>query len=283
MTEIRPTSVPSPELRMRVASGAVLIAAVVLALISGALIFAVLIAACAIAALHEWHRLVNGGSAAWEVVPAAITIVAIVALSVLQPGPGWPLLAIAAGAGVTALVAAVRGKWVLWHAIGVLYIGAAVLALMVLRDGAGRDAFIDGRVVVGGVFAAVWAADTGALFVGRFLGGPRLAPQVSPKKTWAGLIGGVASAGLAELVYFAIVGGPVGFGALFGIFLGIAANGGDLFESWVKRVFQTKNSGTLIPGHGGMLDRVDSLLLAAPAAAAFLLILGSDSLFGADL
>ena len=104
-----------------------------------------------------------------------------------------------------------------------------------------------------------------------------------PKKTWAGLLGGVALAGLAELLYFAAVGGPIGFGILFGIFLGIAANCGDLFESWVKRVFQTKNSGNLIPGHGGMLDRVDSLLFAAPAAAVLMLILGSDSLFGADL
>ncbi len=77
--------------------------------------------------------------------------------------------------------------------------------------------------------------------------------------------------------------GPIWFGALFGIYLGVAANGGDLFESWVKRVFQTKNSGNLIPGHGGMLDRVDSLLFAAPAAAALLLVLGADSLFGADL
>jgi phosphatidate cytidylyltransferase len=280
---MRPTSAQSPELRMRVASGAVLIAVVVLALIGGALIFAILIAACAIAALHEWHRLVNGGSAAWEAVPAAFTIVAIAALSISQAALGWTLAVIAAGAGVTALVAAGRGSWVLWHTVGVFYIGVAVLALMVLRDGPGYGASIDGRLVLGGVFAAVWAADTGALFVGRYLGGPRLAPQLSPKKTWAGLIGGVALAGLAELIYFAMLGGPTGFGALFGIFLGIAANCGDLFESWVKRVFQTKNSGNLIPGHGGMLDRVDSLLIAAPAAAAFLLILGGDSLFGADL
>jgi phosphatidate cytidylyltransferase len=283
VTEMRPTSAPSPELRMRVASGAVLIALVVLALVGGALIFSVLIAACAIAALHEWHRLVNGRRAALETVPAAITIIAVVAFSNWQPALWWPLAAIAIGAGLTALLAAVRGNWVLWHGVGVLYIGAAVLALMVLRDGTGRDALIDGRIVVGAVFAAVWAADTGALFVGRCLGGPRLAPQLSPKKTWAGFLGGVALAGLAELIYVVVVGGAAGFGAVFGIFLGVAANCGDLFESWVKRVFQTKNSGNLIPGHGGMLDRVDSLLLAAPAAAAFLLVLGVDALFGADL
>jgi phosphatidate cytidylyltransferase len=268
---------------MRVASGAVLIAAVVLALVGGALIFALLIAVCAIAALHEWHRLVNGGKAAWEALPAAMTIIAIVGLSISHSALGWPLAVIVAGAGTAALVAAGRGKWVLWHAVGVVYIGAAVLALMVLREGPDYDGLVDGRIIVGGVFAAVWTADTGALFVGRYFGGPRLAPQLSPKKTWAGLFGGVALAGLAELTYIAVVGGPIWLGGLFGVFLGIAANCGDLFESWVKRVFQTKNSGNLIPGHGGMLDRVDSLLFAAPAAAAFLLVLGSDSLFGTDL
>ena len=187
------------------------------------------------------------------------------------------------GAGAAALVAVGRGTWVLWHAVGVVYISVAVLALMVLREGPDYYGIVDGRLIVGGVFAAVWAADTGALFVGRYFGGPRLAPQLSPKKTWAGLLGGVVLAGLAELIYIAIVGGPIWLGGLFGVFLGLAANCGDLFESWVKRVFQTKNSGNLIPGHGGMLDRVDSLLFAAPAAAAFLLVLGSDSLFGTDL
>ena len=274
MTEMRPASNPSLELRMRVASGAVLIASVVLAVVGGALIFALLIVVGAI---------VNGGEAAWEAVPAAITIVAIVALSNSHSALVWPLAVIVSGAGATALVAVGRGKWVLWHAVGVVYIGAAVLALMVLREGPDYDGLVDGRVIVGGVFAAVWAADTGALFVGRYLGGPRLAPQLSPKKTWAGLLGGVALAGLAELIYIAVVGGQISIGRLFGVFLGTAANCGDLFESWVKRVFQTKNSGNLAPGHGGMLDRVDSLLFAAPAAAIFLLVLGSDSLFGTDL
>jgi phosphatidate cytidylyltransferase len=171
---------------------------------------------------------------------------------------------------------------VLWHAVGVIYIGITVLALMLLRARLGSENFIDGRLIVGGVFAAVWTADTGALFVGRLLGGPRLAPVLSPKKTWAGLLGGVILAGLAETIYVAVIGGPVLLGGVFGVFLGVAANGGDLFESWVKRVFQTKNSGNLIPGHGGMLDRIDSLLLAAPAAVAFLFLFGDSSLFGVN-
>ncbi len=267
---------------MRVVSGAVLIAAVVLAVVGGSLIFALLIAVGAIAALHEWHRLVNGGNAAWEAVPAALTMVVVVWLVPSDFAPVWCLVVLILGAGIAALVAARRGTWVLWHAVGVVYIGIAVFALMMMRESMVYADFIDGRLIVGGVFAAVWAADTGALFVGRLLGGPRLAPQLSPKKTWAGLLGGIILAGLAELIYVAIFGGPIWLGGLFGVFLGVAANCGDLFESWVKRVFQTKNSGNLIPGHGGMLDRVDSLLFAAPAAAAFLVILGDGSLFGAN-
>jgi phosphatidate cytidylyltransferase len=129
---------------------------------------------------------------------------------------------------------------------------------------------------------AVWAADTAALFVGRMVGGPRLAPVLSPNKTWAGFAGGLVAAALAEAAYFAVVAAyngtavtaELGQYAFFGLFLGVMAACGDLFESWVKRQFRAKNTGTLIPGHGGMLDRIDSLLFAAPAAAAFLFITG---------
>ena len=163
---------------MRVASGAVLIAAVVLAVAGGSLIFALLVAVGAIAALHEWHRLVNGGETAWEAVPAAVTIVAVVGLSFSHTALVWPLAVIFFGAGAAALVAVGRGTWVLWHAVGVVYISVAVLALMVLREGPDYYGIVDGRLIVGGVFAAVWAADTGALFVGRYFGGPRLAPHL---------------------------------------------------------------------------------------------------------
>jgi phosphatidate cytidylyltransferase len=282
VTKMESAPTHSLELRMRLASGAVLIAAVVLAIYGGAIFFAMLIVAVAIATLHEWHRLVNGGHAALEAVPAALTMAVIVVLVLMDFTLMWSLIVLISGAGAAALVAVRRGSWVLWHAVGVAYIGVTVIAFMMMREGLANTDLVDGRVIVGGVFTAVWAADTGALFVGRFLGGPRLAPQLSPKKTWAGLLGGVFLAGLAELIYVAIVGGPIWLGFLFGVFLGLAANCGDLFESWVKRVFQTKNSGNLIPGHGGMLDRVDSLLFAAPAAAAVLVILGSGSVFGAS-
>jgi phosphatidate cytidylyltransferase len=258
----------------------VLITAVVLAVLGGSWVFALLILVGALTALHEWHRLVNGGSAALEAVPAALTMIVVVGLVLTDSALLLSLAVLVLGAGTAALVAVKRGSWALWHAVGVVYIGVAVLALMMMREGQISSGIVDGRVIVGGVFTAVWAADTGALFFGRMLGGPRLAPQLSPKKTWAGFIGGIFLAGIAEFVYVAIIDGPLWLGISFGICLGVTSSCGDLFESWVKRVFQTKNSGDLIPGHGGMLDRVDSLLFAAPAGAAVLFIFGDVSPFG---
>jgi phosphatidate cytidylyltransferase len=114
------------------------------------------------------------------------------------------------------------------------------------------------------------------------VGGPRLAPALSPNKTWSGFVGGLIAAALAEAAYFAVVAlyngtspaTDLGGYAMFGLFLGVMAAFGDLFESWVKRQFRAKNTGTLIPGHGGMLERIDSLLFAARAAAAFLFLSG---------
>ena len=263
---------------MRLASALVLIAAAILALLGGPLAFALLVGTFAIIALVEWHRLVNAGRPGWEALPAALTIVAIVWLVLTGADWIWAFAVMFVGALLTAAAAAGQHSWVLWHSVGVIYIGIPVLALIALRQQPDI-----GGLVVGGVFVGVWTADSGALFVGRLLGGPRLAPQLSPKKTWAGFIGGIVLAAVAEALYVAFFGGAPLLGAAFGFFIGVVATCGDLFESWVKRVFQMKNSGNLIPGHGGMLDRVDSLLFAAPAAVAFLFVSGSNSLFGANL
>jgi phosphatidate cytidylyltransferase len=280
VTDTRP-AVPAPvELRARIVSAVIIIPAVVIAVLAGARLFAVIVAIAAILALREWHRLVNGNLDARETIPSSIAIIA--ALLVMWSGgsPLWPFLVLLLGALVTALSAGMRRAWVLWHGVGVLYIGIPTLALVALhgeRNG----------LVVGGLFAAVWAADTAALFTGRILGGPRLAPTLSPNKTWAGFVGGLIAAGIAEIIYVALAGSYLGTGtgallrsAAFGIFVGIAAACGDLFESWVKRRCRAKNSGSLIPGHGGVLDRIDSLLFAAPAAAALLYLTRVD-LFGA--
>ena len=125
------------------------------------------------------------------------------------------------------------------------------------------------------ILAVVWATDIGAYVCGRLIGGPKLAPAVSPKKTWSGAVGGlvwavVASGGL----YWAYHHSIAPFVALAALLLSVISQGGDLFESALKRRYQVKDSGALIPGHGGVMDRFDGLWAAAPVAALFCVILG---------
>ena len=259
----KPTVPGKFELPARAASGVVMGVAMVVALVFGGIVFAAVVAAAAIAALREWHRLINAGRLAREMIPTGLAMAAA-ALLVQPPAKiGMALLAIAAGAGVAAGSAALRrlpALWPIpWHAFGAPYIGFTVLALIVLR---GEPL---GTLLVGGLFVAVWTADTGALLIGRTLGGPKLAPWLSPNKTWAGFIGGTLAAGAAEAIYVFLFDGSAVSGLAFGLLLALAGHLGDLFESWVKRQFHAKNTGSLIPGHGGMLDRIDSLLFAAPA------------------
>lgn len=126
----------------------------------------------------------------------------------------------------------------------------------------------------------VWATDIGAYASGRLIGGPLLMPVVSPKKTWAGLIGGVVSAGLVGLAVGLILSLPHPMVIMFiSGALAVIAQAGDLLESWVKRRWGVKDSSNIIPGHGGVLDRVDGLLAAAAAVALASLVTGSAVLY----
>jgi phosphatidate cytidylyltransferase len=218
--------------------------------------------------LREWHRLINNGRIAREMVFTGAAMIAAVVLIHRTGGLSLALLAIGLGglaAGLSAALRSMTARWpISWHGFGALYIGLTVVALSLLR-GDPR-----GSAIIGGLFVAVWTADTGALLVGRLIGGPKLAPDLSPNKTWAGFIGGTLAAGAAEAIYVASLGGPPVTGAVFGIVLALSGHCGDLFESWVKRQFRAKNTGRLIPGHGGMLDRIDSLLFAAPTCMALI-------------
>jgi phosphatidate cytidylyltransferase len=150
-----------------------------------------------------------------------------------------------------------------WSIAGIPYIGLSALALMTLR---GDPQF--GLIAVYWLLFVVWGADTLAYFAGRLIGGPKLLPSISPKKTWAGLIGAIAggmlcsvlfakAAGLDTLLWFCSIGAV----------LAIVEQAGDFFESALKRSVGVKDSSALIPGHGGMLDRVDGLVAAAAVAA----------------
>lgn len=153
----------------------------------------------------------------------------------------------------------------LWVLAGLVYIGVPVWALYSL--GAGTD----GYLMVFWLFAMVWATDIGAYFSGRIIGGAKLAPSISPGKTWAGAVGGLALAIVVAwwLARF-IEGMPNTYWLAGAVVVALATEVGDLAESALKRRFKVKDSGQLIPGHGGILDRVDGLLFAAPVVAIWL-------------
>jgi len=155
------------------------------------------------------------------------------------------------------------GKRAGWLLFGGIYVAASVWALIHLRN----DPDVGAHTVFW-LFAVVWAVDTGAYAAGRSIGGPKLAPRISPNKTWAGLGGGVMFAALVGVVTALVLERqsviPL---ALISGALGIVSQGGDLLESWIKRRFDKKDSGTIIPGHGGLFDRVDGLLAAGLLAA----------------
>ena len=182
-----------------------------------------------------------------------------------REGPGrdggeWPGHDEREGPGHSGL--AVRAKFNL--AFGIPYIGLAAVALPWLRED--PDAGLANTLFI---LVLIWTSDIGAYAAGRLIGGAKLAPVISPGKTWSGALGGLVCAALASLAFTACF--TPGFSALhvigLAIGLGVISQAGDLLESALKRHFGVKDSGRIIPGHGGLLDRLDSLLAVAPAAA----------------
>jgi phosphatidate cytidylyltransferase len=264
------------ELPARVASAAVMGITAGASLLFGGVWFSLVIAIGGLAALREWHRLINDGQFARETFLTGLAVITAIWLVAVTGALGPALAAIGLGAAAAAVSAAMRGQrnlWlVLWHAAGAVYIGLPALSLVAMRGQAG------GAAIIGGLFVAVWTADTAALLFGRLIGGPKLAPTLSPNKTWAGFLGGTFAASAGEVIYVAVLGGLIFQAAILGFFLALAGHCGDLFESWVKRRFHAKNTGRLIPGHGGMLDRIDSLLLAAPVCAMLVFLMNFNPL-----
>ncbi len=149
-----------------------------------------------------------------------------------------------------------------WHIIGIPYIALPLLALVLLRADP-----VQGLTAIILLFASVWTADTLAYFAGRTFGGPKLMPSVSPNKTWSGFFGAVFGGLIAAVLVFHFSGlNNLIAAAFIGAAIGGLEQGGDLFESAAKRHFGVKDSGSIIPGHGGVLDRVDGLMAAAVAA-----------------
>jgi len=258
--------IPSP-LRTRVLSALVLLPVVLALLYMGGLGFLLLLALAAVLMAGEWDRLTEGairGPKHFANFGTLGLASAVVLLAVLVLGyygqAGWALLALLPGALLLAVLSRLNGREAVWPILGLFWLGLPCLALLWLRMGD------DGMLAVSWLFLAVWSCDTGAYFAGRRIGGPKLAPRISPKKTWSGLLGGMALAALASVLLALAMGlAGVVLLAFLGALLAMISQGGDLAESAVKRHFDVKDSGALIPGHGGILDRVDGVLFAAPA------------------
>jgi phosphatidate cytidylyltransferase len=214
---------PRSDLAIRTASGVVMMSVAIAAIVLGGIYFEIFVGAIALGVLWEWVRLVNG-----------------FALS--------------------------TGSRAIWYLGGVIYIGLAAFALLML------SAPFYGTIGAVLLIAGVIGTDIGAYFTGRTFGGPKIAPKISPSKTWSGLFGGMAGAGLMMTLVNYGNGmltvnswkGSLSYAPLqtmiAGVFVAVVAQAGDFFESWMKRRAGVKDSGSLIPGHGGLFDRTDGLL-----------------------
>ncbi len=253
-------------LRQRVLSALVMLAIALAGLFSGPAAFELMVACAGAILAWEWTRLVGAGRFGFSGIAVAAVVLASGALAVVDR-PGEGLLLSAAGIAGVYLFARVRGRSQCgWISAGPVYIGVPVVCLIWLR---GEDNA--GLVAILWLLATVWATDIGAFFAGRAIGGPKLAPRFSPNKTWAGLFGAMLAAGCVGWAANLLV--PAGPPAIAlvaaGAILAVVAQAGDLLESAVKRRFGAKDSSALIPGHGGLFDRVDGLLTAAVAFALF--------------
>jgi phosphatidate cytidylyltransferase len=265
------------ELGQRVASSVVMAAAALLATYVGGWLFAAFWLLAALAVLIEWSAItrVEPREPLRMVLGLALSLM-VLALALRLPA--WSVAAVAAAAlmGASALGRGARDR--LWSGAGFLYAAVIATVPFVVRD--------DPRLAAVGVlwmFATVWVTDVAAYFVGRGVGGPKLWPRVSPKKTWSGFLGGLLGAVLAAVAVFAVAvrlgwDAPVGLGTviLLSALASVLSQLGDLGESAMKRRFGAKDSGRLIPGHGGVMDRVDGFW--AVAALMGVLLAGAQTI-----
>ena len=245
------------DLAVRIASAAVLAVIALAGAWFGGVVAGLVLALFSAVLYLEW----SGITGTVRAVPPLVMPVAIAAAMIAAGLGHWE---VALGIALAALVLAAVASRTMWQPLGVFYalvFGLSILALRLSPD-FGLSAIIF-------LFAVVWATDTGAYFAGRLIGGPKLWPAVSPKKTWSGAIGGLLAALVAGVAAAALCGVEVAPALIFvAIVLSIASQAGDLAESSLKRLFGVKDSGNIIPGHGGLMDRVDGLIFASAAAAA---------------
>jgi phosphatidate cytidylyltransferase len=248
------------ELALRVCSALVLVPLALATTYLGDWPFAVFWGVAAMGVLWEWTSLVAGTDRRFVLMTGAASLALALALVV----SGLPLAAVIVLAiGTLAAASLAPAERRLWIAGGIPYAGALGLAPIVLRSDAE-----DGFLAVIFLFAVVWTTDIAAYFIGRAAGGPKLVPQMSPNKTWSGATGGTLAAVVVALALAktAALAGLFAI-AMLAIVLSVSAQAGDMFESFLKRRFGAKDSSHLIPGHGGLMDRLDGFVTASVVAA----------------
>jgi len=248
------------DLGPRVASAVVLVAAATATAFYGGPVFAGfwLLVACAV--VWEWQGLIGGERL---LARAGLGCLSLAAAVILAHNHALPAALILVGLLCVAVGLLAGPDRRIWASSGVLYAAALALSVDLLRSGD------KGGIAIAWLFAIVWGADVCAYFGGRLIGGPKLWPRVSAGKTWSGaVVGALGGAGLGAFVAHAFADASAGPMSLVSLAAVILSQLGDLFESAVKRRFDVKDSSRLIPGHGGVMDRVDGFIFAAVFAAA---------------
>ena len=242
------------DLAPRLISAFVLLPLTAIVLNVGGIWFALLVGAVFAGAYREWEIMVSQKKSS----RLGFLLIGLVALSAIA----FPI----SGAFGSLLIIAVAAIIVMfstkptkaWRIVGLFFIGLVIIAVLSMRG-------INNLGIVAGVFLAtcVWMTDTGAFFSGRLFGGAKLSPDISPSKTWSGAIGGLVIGSLSGMIVWVFgTSSPWWIGLILAALLSLSGQVGDLIESAVKRRFRVKDSSDLIPGHGGIMDRLDSLSLA---------------------
>jgi phosphatidate cytidylyltransferase len=255
------------DLGPRLGSATVLIAIAAISWWVGSISFFVVWLIGALVVHFEWQRIVGGGNLDARLAVGTLALIAA-AIAVRSQAPAFAALIIIAASLVAAFQAGPELR--LWSGLGVAYAGALILAILTLRS-----SFPFGRWAIGWLFAIVWGTDACAYFAGRLIGGPKFLPHISPSKTWSGTAVGILAGAMIGLGFLAVAAQASQLEALrpnsalfcLGLVLAAVSQMGDLFESWMKRRFGAKDSGTFIPGHGGLMDRVDGFIAAVVFAA----------------
>lgn len=262
------------ELRLRILSGIVLAIVVLAATWFGGLAFRLLASAIGLLVYYEWSTITRMPETDFRANAFGWLSVGIIALLVVF-GIDEFALPVLIGATLIGIVYALALQGSGWLAGGIVYSGLTIISLAAIRGDTAN-----GFAAMIFIFAVVWATDILAYFIGRAIGGPKLAPPISPGKTWSGAIGGAISAVIAgtlvHMIFFPLNGLWI---PMIALVLSVFSQVGDLFESFIKRRFGVKDSSRLIPGHGGVMDRVDGLVFAC--FAAFLIALGDALVSGA--